>query len=162
MGIGCSILSLSPSALPLKPTATYRSRRYTNSFSSFPLHITSQQVYHRSPYTSALTMSLSSSSISPPLAAWRPGGSDELLSDEFMDKVVKDALVWSALHGFVVGDRSNSVLEIFSYLSMCGRLVVSVDKSKHMFLNQCYYEELSSCLVENFRLISLNMGFERV
>ncbi|KAF3335879.1 Glutathione synthetase [Carex littledalei] len=106
MGVGCSNLSLSPSALPLKTTTTSRSGRYTNPFSSFPLHFTSLQ-YHRSRYTS-FTMSLSSSSISSPLAAWRPGGSDELLSDEFLDKVMNDALIWSALHGLVVGDRSNS------------------------------------------------------
>jgi hypothetical protein len=121
MGIDCSNLALSPCALPLKTTTTSRSGSYTNSFSSSPLHFISLQ-YHRSPYT-GLTMSLSSSSISPPLAAWRPRGSDELLSDEFLDKVVKDALVWSALHGLVVGDRSNSVLEIscFSLLSVVVR-----------------------------------------
>lgn len=130
MGVGCSNLSLSPSALPLKTTTTTsRSERYTNPFSSFPLHFTSLQ------HTS-FTMSLSSSSISSPLAAWRPGGSDELLSDDFLDKVMNDALIWSALHGLVVGDRSNSVLEIFCFHFSRYGSSCSESNSLHLFLDR--------------------------
>ncbi|KAJ4773545.1 hypothetical protein LUZ62_057802 [Rhynchospora pubera] len=107
MGVGCSNLSLSPSAFPpLKAATTSRPSRYTNPFPFSPLNSTSLQ-YHYCPCTS-FTMSLAPSSIPSQLAAWKPGGSDEVLSDEFLEKVVSDALVWSALHGLVVGDRSNS------------------------------------------------------
>ncbi|KAJ4802678.1 Glutathione synthetase [Rhynchospora pubera] len=113
MGVGCSNLSLSLSLSlsasafpPLKAATTSRPSRYTNPFPFSPLNSTSVQ-YHYCPCTS-FTMSLAPSSIPSQLAAWKPGGSDEVLSDEFLEKVVSDALVWSALHGLVVGDRSNS------------------------------------------------------